>query len=162
MEKRPKARSGEGGARSLVRVGCHGNRRTVDPRTVRRLGERILEAAAAPSSELSVLLCDDRFIRALNREFRHRDAATDVLSFAMREGEAAAFAPKLLGDVVISVETAARQAARDGKKPIDRARALLIHGILHLLGFDHETPGDKKQMRAEERRIAAGLRPRAR
>ena len=89
-------------------------------------------------AELSVLLCDDRAIRALHLRYFGEDTSTNVISFSQREGEFGEVEPELLGDVVISLETARRDAAEAGK-PLDEEIAfLLIHGVLHLLGYDHE------------------------
>ena len=139
---------------SIVRVSCHGNRGTVDPRTVRRRGERVLKVATVEEAELSILLCDDAFIQELNRTYRDMDKPTDVLSFSMKEGEKLDSCPELLGDVIISVETAVRQAGEAGIKPIDEVTSLLIHGVLHLLGYDHHQPEHEKWMQKEARRIA--------
>ncbi len=88
--------------------------------------------------ELSLWLCDDAAIRELHREYLGKDCATNVISFAQREGEFADREPEILGDVVISVETARRDAGEEGQNPEDEVCFLLIHGILHLLGYDHE------------------------
>ncbi len=143
--------------RSIVRVSCHGNRGTVDPRTVRRRGERILKAANADNVELSVLLCDDGFIQELNRTYREMDKPTDVLSFSMKEGEQPGSSPELLGDVIISVETAVSQAKMAGIKPLEEVTSLLIHGVLHLLGYDHHQPEHEQLMQREARRIAGEI-----
>lgn len=124
--------------------------------------QRILGALGLGDSELSVLLVDDAFIRPLNAEWRGKDVATDVLSFPQEEppAEPGRFAapPALLGDVVISVETAGRQAAELGHPLGVELRALLIHGILHLVGFDHETSDDDAaRMRAAEDELHRGL-----
>ena len=141
----------------VVRVSCHGNRGTVDPRTVRRRGERVLKAAGKDDAELSILLCDDAFIRTLNRDYRDMDKPTDVLSFSMQEGEKLDSCPELLGDVIISVETAVRQAESAGIKPIDEVTSLLIHGVLHLLGYEHQQPEHEEWMQREARRIAGEI-----
>jgi probable rRNA maturation factor len=96
-------------------------------------------------------------VRALNLRHRGIDATTDVLSFAMREGEGGDLHPTLLGDVVVSVEQAARQAAGDLETEILR---LLVHGLCHLLGMDHATAREAKRMRAAELPLleAAGIR----
>jgi len=91
----------------------------------------------APSTELSVVLVDDAGMRRLNRTYRRVDRPTDVLAFAMREGSGRTLHPEVLGDVVISVETAARQAAARGDPVAVEVRRLLAHGLLHLLGYDH-------------------------
>ncbi len=108
----------------------------------------MLDALALPSAELSVLLCDDATIHALNRDYRDMDKPTDVLAFAMREGALSALRPEMLGDVVISIDTAARQAASASRSVEDEIAMLLAHGLLHLLGADHRD-------RTEERRMTA-------
>jgi probable rRNA maturation factor len=101
-------------SKPIAKISCRGNRRRVDPRAVKRRAEQTMVAAGCDSSELSVLLCDDRVIQDLNREYRGRDAPTDVLSFPMNDGVFSNPNPQLLGDVVISVETAARRAKKIG------------------------------------------------
>lgn len=126
----------------------------------RRL-DAMLRALELPDAEVSVLLTDDREIRVLNRDYRGVDKPTDVLSFSMREGEGARFAGDMLGDLVISVQTCARQA-RTAKRPLlDEATMLLAHGLLHLLGWDHQNPAEDKRMRRETDRlcVAAGGSP---
>jgi probable rRNA maturation factor len=118
---------------------------------------QLLVAAGEPESTLSLMLVRDRTIRALNREHRGKDTATDVLSFPMFEPGEASGAPRLLGDVVISLDSAQRQAAAYDA-PLEREmERLLIHGILHLLGHDHMEPGERARMEAEERRLAAAI-----
>jgi probable rRNA maturation factor len=101
-------------------------------------------------AELSVLLTDDAGIQALNLQHRHKDRPTDVLSFPMTDsGEAQA----LLGDVVISLPTTERQA-RGRKRPlVEELRFLLAHGVLHLIGYDHGTPTEKREMVLMTRRL---------
>jgi probable rRNA maturation factor len=115
-----------------------------------------------PEAEVGCLLVTDARIRALNRRYRGEDRATDVLAFPQGEGEGPAGHPAVLGDVVISVETAARQAARAGHSLTSEAALLLIHGILHLLGHDHATAAARRRMWALQRRLlreaAADLR----
>ena len=110
---------------------------------------RVLEVLTITDSELSVLLTDDEEIRHLNRSFRGKDSPTDVLSFPMNEMVGGR---RILGDVVISVDTAKRQAEEKGESLQLVLCRLLIHGILHLLGYDHEkSPEDEKVfMRMEE------------
>ncbi len=115
------------------------------------------------SAELSVVLCDDPHIHRLNRQWRGKDAPTDVLSFAMLEGRqigAAAGAAAgegagtvVLGDLIISLDTAARQAREQGHALPEEIRILLIHGLLHLLGHDHMQPEEAARMQAEEARL---------
>jgi probable rRNA maturation factor len=115
-------------------------------------------AAAAPSreQELSVLLADDAAIRALNRDWRGKDQPTNVLSFPAG-APAAEGAPLLLGDVALAYETVAREAAEQGKSLADHTRHLLVHGVLHLLGHDHEDEAEAERMEILERSILAGL-----
>lgn len=124
-----------------------------DRKLLARRARRLLHAVGHPRSELSIALVDDEAIAALNREHRDVAGATDVLSFSLFEGEHAEFRGALLGDVVISVETAARQARRRRRALDDEVARLLIHGVLHLLGHDHAEPEETGVMRAEERRL---------
>jgi probable rRNA maturation factor len=101
---------------------------------------------------VDVLLADDRTLRRLNREFRGKDKATDVLSFPA----AAEMSGELAGDLAISVETAARQAREYGHSLRDEVRVLLLHGLLHLSGMDHET--DRGEMAAREAELRERLR----
>jgi len=126
----------------------------LDAHALERIALHALEAeAVALPSELSVLLTDDASVRSLNRDYRNVDEPTDVLSFAQSEGdefERPEGVSPHLGDVVISVDTARRQAADHGLSLQDEAAHLLVHGILHLLGYDHEAPDDAAAMRGRE------------
>ena len=113
---------------------------------------QVLSLFGLENGELSVVLCDDAYIYPLNRDYRGKDKATDVLSFAQREGEFA-LANDILGDVIISIETAQRQAEERGHTVEKEIRILLIHGILHLLGYDHIEDDEAEEMEAEERSI---------
>lgn len=109
--------------------------------------------------EMSVLLCDNKRIHELNREYRHIDRPTDVLSFALNEGDEVngEVESQLLGDLVISLERTAEQAKEYGH-PFERELAYLtVHGCLHILGYDHMTEEDKKEMRTEEEFILGNL-----
>lgn len=117
------------------------------PATLKRRVAKMLAHLQLQESEVSILLTDDREIRILNRDYRGTDAPTDVLSFSLREGEGARFAGALLGDLVLSIPTAKRQA-REAKRPLlDEATMLLAHGLLHLLGWDHRTRAEDARMR---------------
>jgi len=128
---------------------------------------RLMRAAGLAECELSLTLTSDRAMRRLNREFRQIDSATDVLSFSQIEQAGAAppdpravkNVPGLpVGDVVISIDTALRQARRLRVAPADRFRTLLIHGLLHLLGYDHErSAADARAMFARERELGLAL-----
>lgn len=112
------------------------------------------------NAQLSVLFVGDRAMRTLNRRYRGIDRPTDVLSFSLREGAFASIQPDVLGDIVISIPVAARRAAAAGHPLAREIDLLLIHGLLHLLGYDHERGGkDAAVMRKKEaallRRLAA-------
>lgn len=126
-------------------------------RTVSADARALLRHLGMPRAELSILLCDDAFIRDLNAQWRQKDEPTDVLSFAMGEGDSAEVNPDLLGDIVISVETAATQAAALGLTLDQEIRVLLVHGLLHLLGYDHVDPADAPEMRAKENQLLGVL-----
>lgn len=118
-----------------------------------------LEMERIPSCQLSVVITGDEQIRALNREFAGEDHATDVLSFSLREGEAfvAPDETDRLGEVIVSFETAARQADETGHHVEDEIAHLLVHGVLHILGYDHAEPAGEAKMRARERSILSEL-----
>ena len=129
---------------------------------VKRLATRILSLAGHPRAELSVDIVGDRRMRRLNRQYRRRDETTDVLSFAMHEAKgvhASALSP-LIGDVVISLPAAARDAARCHRSLDLQLVELLIHGVLHLLGYDHERSREEAaRMRRKEDEILNAVRP---
>jgi probable rRNA maturation factor len=130
----------------------------LDRHALAAAADKVLGLCGEERQELSIVLLSDRAIRKVNRDFRGEDAATDVISFAMREGKGGDASGRLLGDLLISLETLVRQAAvphddgRPGTGTPKRELALMtIHGILHLLGHDH-VGGAKKAdaMRALE------------
>ena len=112
------------------------------------------QAAAGLPGEVEVLLTDDRVLRRLNREFRGKNKATDVLSFPASEEMAGDHA----GDLAVSLETAARQAAEHGHSLRDELRILILHGVLHLSGMDHEVDGGEMARREGELRRQLRLR----
>ena len=151
------------------------------PSTIRRRAARLVSALRIEPAELAVVLTDDIEIRELNRVWRHKDAPTDVLSFPQTEGPMAPTMPGMpvvLGDVVISLETAGRQAAEPGCLPrlwpclglgdappwsiVDEVTFLLLHGVLHLLGLDHQTPDEAAEMEARESALLPALLGRGR
>jgi probable rRNA maturation factor len=125
----------------------------VDRRLLRARAGRVLAALSRSGSELSVALVDDEEIKRLNTTYRGVARPTDVLSFSLLEGAHGERRGSLLGDVVIGVETAARRARRARRSLDEEVARLLIHGTLHLLGYDHERIEDARAMRAEERRL---------
>jgi probable rRNA maturation factor len=114
------------------------------------------EALDGPA-ELSLVLGDDAMLRALNCRWREQDRATNVLSFPALDAALPEGAPRLLGDVVLAFETIATEAAAQGKPLADHLRHLVVHGVLHLLGLDHETPVEAAQMEALEIAVLAQL-----
>jgi probable rRNA maturation factor len=129
----------------------------VDRRLLRRRALALLRAVGRPEAELSVRLAPDAEIAGLNLRHRGREGPTDVLSFSLLEGEHAAFGGPLLGDVVIGLGVAERQARAGGVCLDDEVARLLIHGLLHLLGHDHQAPAETRRMRAEETRLRRAL-----
>lgn len=97
------------------------------------------------------MIVGDRTIRRLNREYRGFDKPTNVLSFSMSEGEFPGLNPQLLGDVVISADTAFREAQEQGISFFERFGFLLLHGILHVTGYDHERSGEAEAQRMEKK-----------
>lgn len=125
------------------------------------MARKILSVLACPEdSELSIVLASDAQIQEINRDYLQRDKPTNVISFAMQEGEDAGLQTGLLGDVVISVETAARDAAEAGVPFESELYFLLLHGVLHLLGYDHERGTDEEAavMEAKEAEIFATIK----
>jgi probable rRNA maturation factor len=132
--------------------------RRVDSRLLRSRAVRLLRELSRSRSELSIALVDDDDITALNIEHRGKRAPTDVLSFSLLEGRHSDHRGALLGDVVIGIETAARQARAAHRSLNDEVARLLIHGTLHLLGWDHQEREDARLMRAEEQRLWRAIR----
>jgi probable rRNA maturation factor len=105
-------------------------------------------------AELSILFVNDLQIQELNRRYLHRDKPTNVLAFSMRQGEFSTLHPHLLGDLVISVETAKRQSNRFGLNEMEMVILLMVHGVLHLMGYDHEgTKKDSKEMAYKQKQL---------
>ena len=112
---------------------------------------RMMTALKLTDAELSVVLTGDDQIQELNRIYRRKDRPTDVLAFPMEE--CPPNVPRLLGDVIVSVPTARVQAAQARRKPIEEVTMLLAHGVLHLLGWDHDTDAKDRAMRRETDRL---------
>ncbi|MBV8638666.1 MAG: rRNA maturation RNase YbeY [Candidatus Eremiobacteraeota bacterium] len=127
----------------------------VDARALKATMRTLLNAVGEPDSAISVTIVNDDAIREINREHRGKDKPTDVLSFPL---EPEPFSQeRLLGDIVISIDTARRQAA-DYDAPVQREiDRLLIHGLLHVLGHDHMEPEERDVMEREERRLADAI-----
>src|SRR5580693_2735985 len=127
-------------------------------RLTRRAGA-MLALLQLEKAELSLVLSGDEQIRELNKIYRGKDRPTDVLAFPMREGDFgrfhAALPSRLLGDVIVSVPTAQRQAREAKRELLGEVTMLVAHGLLHLLGWDHETAAKDKKMRAETDRLVS-------
>jgi probable rRNA maturation factor len=128
----------------------------VNGRALVATAKRLLAALGEPGSAVSLTLVGDEAIRSLNRDYRGKDQATDVLSFAL-DGAPESPVERLLGDVVISVETARKQAAQYAAPLQREIYRLLIHGLLHLIGHDHVAAGERRAMQREERRLADAI-----
>lgn len=137
----------------------------VDQRLLAAHLRKCLAALGRHRAEVSVSLVDDAEIRQLNKQFRGVDSVTDVLSFAMEEGESLPGMPvELLGDIVVSLDTAERQAAElasQQRLPDYLLRQevwfLATHGLLHLLGYDHQAAEDAEEMESLERKLMEGV-----
>lgn len=127
---------------------------------LRKVARKILSVSGCPDAQLSVLIVDDAQIQEVNRDYLGKDRPTNVISFAMQEGEGEGIQPDLLGDVVISAETAARDAEEAKTSFESELYFLLLHGILHLLGYDHErgTQSEAKRMEEKEQEIFSVIR----
>ena len=114
--------------------------------------DAVMQAARVSDREVTLVLVSDANIRRLNRTWRGIDAPTDCLSFPALEGEGGEYAMDLLGDIVISLETAQRQSA--SRRPLeDEVLTLFVHSLLHLLGYDHSEPTERKRMQARTRAL---------
>jgi len=133
----------------------------VDEDWVRKIAQQILEAeGVAPPYEVSLVFTDSETVRQLNRDYRGLDMSTDVLAFHMLSHEGSndffALPPDgitRLGEVIISYPTAVEQAKEQGQSTERELALLVIHGVLHLLGYDHEEPEEEAGMRAKEREL---------
>jgi probable rRNA maturation factor len=136
----------------------------VDSKRLRRVADLALELLGFEEAELSVLLVSDQRIQQLNRQYLGRDRPTDVLAFAQWEGGGDALHRDCLGDVVISAETAEEQAVREGTALNQELDLLLVHGILHLIGYEHtkgstEAAAMGRKQKQLLRRIEKSLSP---
>jgi len=124
---------------------------------VTALAEACLSVLNKDDHELSIVLTDDAHIQELNREYRDKDMPTDVLSFGQMEGDSFVSPVPVLGDLVISLQTAQRQAEGIGHPLSAEVRILLVHGLLHLLGYDHLEDDERLEMAAAEDALLAAL-----
>lgn len=114
-------------------------------------------AAEAARTELSLVFTDDAHIRSLNSDWRGKDKATNVLSFPAYPDRPRGTLPPMLGDVVLASETVSAEAEAEGKPLADHIAHLIVHGVLHLIGYDHEAESEAEEMEECERRVLAGM-----
>lgn len=143
----------------------------IDKRWLRRLVKESLGAHGVDTEvELSLLITDDATVRDLNKKYRGKDKTTDVLSFALeadkRGGAAAGFVMPPgemvhLGEVIVSYPQAAEQAAERKRALEDELALLVVHGVLHLLGYDHDRPAREREMRSLEQRVLSAVQGRS-
>ena len=130
----------------------------ISPKKIKQTVRVILNALDFPDGEISILIVDDLQIEKLNRQYLNRTGPTNVIAFAMREGEFAEVSPQLLGDVVISADTAAKEAQNCGMSTERRFYELMVHGILHLFGYDHEdSAAEARRMEKKSRELLQGI-----
>lgn len=124
-------------------------------RDIKKISTSVLKHLGSPkTSELSISFINDEKMRELNRTYRDIDRTTDVLSFPQGEGPEIT----LLGDVVISLDTAERNSKRYGVTREEEIKKLIVHGILHLLGYDHKKKKEREEMREKEKEVLLSLR----
>jgi probable rRNA maturation factor len=127
---------------------------------LQKKAQAILNALGSPEGELSILVVDDSEIKTLNKNYLNRSGPTNVIAFPMKEGDFSDINPQLLGDVVISTETAGREALQSGISTEERFTQLLVHGILHLFGFDHEkSEQDARKMEKKSNELLRLIEP---
>ena len=137
------------------------DRLKVSLRHLRWFANRILEALSLERTSVSILVTDDDGIQELNRRYLHRDRPTNVISFPMQEGEIIRGDTAYLGDLVISADAAVREGAAQGYRPEELLLLYVIHGLLHLAGYDHEgdDPTASKRMEAKQNALLEFLLP---
>jgi probable rRNA maturation factor len=133
-----------------VQIGNRQDNHRISKKKIHQTASVILNALGYPDAELSILIVDDQQIAQFNHQYLNREGPTNVIAFSMRQGPFSDIAPNLLGDVVISADTAQREAQSAGISTQDRFNQLLIHGTLHLLGYDHENTLDESRKMEEK------------
>jgi probable rRNA maturation factor len=133
----------------------------VSAAVIRARGGKMLEHLALEDVELSVSLVDDATIHELNRDYRKKDKPTDVLAFPLEAPGEQSEGSALLGDVIVSIDTARRQAQARLRPLLDEVTMLLAHGLLHLLGHDHRTDAEERAMTARTRELEVAAAARA-
>ena len=131
------------------------NKIKIDNRNIRNTVLKVLKTLDCPDKEISLSFVDDEYIKQLNKQYLGKDQATNVLSFSLQEGEYGDINPQILGDIIVSVETAQRDALYGKLNIAQEIDFLIIHGILHLLGYNHENTTKKEatKMRQKEKEL---------
>ena len=135
------------------------NKIKIDKRRIRGTVLKVLKILDCADKEISLSFVDDENIKQLNKQYLGRDKATNVISFSLREGEYGNINPQILGDIIISVETAQRDAIKENLTFSQELEFLIIHGILHLLGYNHENTSKKEtnKMRQKEKDLFTAI-----
>jgi probable rRNA maturation factor len=123
----------------------------IDPDIMEKNADRVLKLLGKKESELSLVLCDDRYIRRLNKQYLGKDRPTNVISFPQQEGEC--ISGSHLGDIVISVQRASSEACKSGITLEERLLQLVVHGICHLCGYNHEDVSADKAFHMEKKEL---------
>jgi probable rRNA maturation factor len=131
------------------------NKIKIDKRRIRSTILKILRILDCADTEISLYFVDDENIKQINKQYLGKDKATNVISFSLREGEYGNINPHILGDIILSAETAQRDAIKGNFTITQEIEFLIIHGILHLLGYNHENTTQKEtnKMRRKEKKI---------
>jgi probable rRNA maturation factor len=131
------------------------NKIKIDKRKIRSTVLKVLKILDSPDKEISISFVDDKNIKQLNKQYLGKDKSTNVLSFSLQEGEQGYINPQILGDIIVSVETAKRDALYGKLTIAQEIDFLIIHGILHLLGYNHEntTKKETNKMRQKEKEL---------
>ncbi|MEN6489880.1 MAG: rRNA maturation RNase YbeY [Smithella sp.] len=144
-----------------IQIGNNQKLIKIDKRKIRSIVIKLLKHLDCTDKEVSLSFVNDETIRELNNQYRNKNKPTDVLSFSLQEGEFSNINPDVLGDIVISVETAKENAQKNDLSFEQEINFLIIHGLLHLLGYDHEntTKEETRKMRQREKELLNALIP---
>ena len=123
----------------------------IDKRRISGTVLKILKILDCADKEISLSFVDDENIKQLNKQYLGKDKATNVISFSLQEGEYSNINPQILGDIIISVETAQRDAIKENLTVTQELEFLIIHGILHLLGYNHENTTEKETNKMQQK-----------
>jgi probable rRNA maturation factor len=142
-----------------IQIENNQNKIKIDKRIIRGTVNKLLKGLDCGEKELSLTFVDDESIQQLNRQFLDRDRSTNVLSFSLQEGQYGNINPDVLGDIIISVDTAMRDSRKENLTLDEEIDFLIIHGLLHLLGYNHEhtSKEESRKMRKKEKELSLFL-----